>query len=176
MKVSRSGNFISALPAFGVMFGVLNHRFGSAPGSGTGSISNPPENSGPIAANDIGSRGVWQPTQFDTYRAMYSPRSFVGPGAGVLDGGLIVMRGLKTVTTLLMTLPMSVHSLGGTSFRTGFCARRYESTAARSSSLMLPNGIIGSIVDRPSGFTAHRSIRASCASVVRPVPVPGSGG
>jgi hypothetical protein len=42
-----------------------------------GSISKPPEKSGPVASNVIGSRGVAART-FATYRARYSPRSRVG--------------------------------------------------------------------------------------------------
>src|SRR5262245_28636179 len=101
------------------MFGDLNQTFASAPGSVTGSISNPPEKSGPVALNVFGSRGVWHPTQFPTYRARYSPRSLVGAGAGAVGGGLIDVRGFMTPTKLLITLPITVHSLGGMTFLTG---------------------------------------------------------
>ena len=50
----------------GVMFGVRNHMARSAPGIGMGSISSPPENSGPDGSNVVSSSGVWQPTQFAT--------------------------------------------------------------------------------------------------------------
>src|SRR5215471_11500307 len=58
MNVSRSGNLRSELPGAGVKFGVLNQILGSVPGTSRGSMSKPPENSGPAAANVIRSRGV----------------------------------------------------------------------------------------------------------------------
>ena len=45
---------MSALPAFGVMFGVLNPIDRSASGNAIASIRNPPENRGPVAANVFG--------------------------------------------------------------------------------------------------------------------------
>src|SRR5262249_56923693 len=121
MNVSRSGNFMSALPTFRVMFGVLNPIDRSASGNAIDSIWNPPENRGPVAANVFGSRGVWQPTQLLTDRARYSPRSFVAAWDGAVGVGLIERRGFMLPMKLLTTFPISVHSLAGTAFRTAGC-------------------------------------------------------
>src|SRR5215472_9589730 len=127
MKVSRSGNLLSALPAAGVRFGVLNHTDGSAPLRFSGSSSLPPENSGAFGANVGGSRLVWHPTQFATCRARYSPRA-LGESGTVL-AGYTALRGLKTGTRLFTILPISVNSSAGTSCLTGACTRRYEMIA-----------------------------------------------
>src|SRR5262249_12056679 len=94
-KVSRSGNFTSAPPVFGVTLGVLNQSVWSTLETGIGSISMPPAKSGPVGAKVIGLRGVWHPTQLPTERAMYSPRSIVGARGGALGAGLMVRRGRK---------------------------------------------------------------------------------
>src|SRR5689334_9487652 len=100
-NVARSGNFRSALPFTGVMFGVRNHVCMSAPGIGIGSNSSPPEKSGPDGWNVVSSSGVWQPTQFATYRARYSPRCTVGFSSGAVFGGLMFARGLNVDDRLL---------------------------------------------------------------------------
>src|SRR5215831_16968458 len=105
MNVSRSGNFMSALPAFGVMFGVLNPIDRSASGNASGSIWNPPENRGPVGANVFGLRGVWQPTQLLTDRARYSPRSLGAAWVGAVGAGLIERRGFMLPMKLLTTFP-----------------------------------------------------------------------
>src|SRR5262245_35886166 len=95
MNVARSGNFMSALFGAGVRFGVINHIDLSAPGKSMGSMTSPPASSGPAGENVRSSIFVWQPTQLLTYRARYSPRSFVGPVAGATGGGWISLLGLK---------------------------------------------------------------------------------
>src|SRR5262249_40765820 len=66
-NVARSGNFVSALPLSGVMFGGLKNRVRSTPGIVFGSIGgSPPENRGPTSAPVIGLNGEWQPPQLAT--------------------------------------------------------------------------------------------------------------
>src|SRR5262249_23982103 len=140
MNVSRSGNLLSALPAAGVRFGVLNHTRRSTPARSAGSISFPPENSGLIAANDTGLRAVGHAAQLATDRARYSPRAAVGPCGGS-GAGWTPVRGWNTGAKLFTTLPAIDHSLSGTRCRTGGCALRYERMATISASLMSPYGM-----------------------------------
>src|SRR5688572_26658014 len=70
-NVSRSGNFISALPGRGVMFGGLNASTGL-----------PPEYAGTVGAPVSGLYAVWQPPQLATERAIYAPRATVGAAGG----------------------------------------------------------------------------------------------
>jgi hypothetical protein len=70
----------------------------------------------------------------------------------------------------MITLPSGEYSLAGTSLRTAGCERRNEISAIRSSSLMFWNSIMG-IAARPLLRTLCRSMRASFASDVLPMPV-----
>src|SRR3954462_11809095 len=152
MNVSRSGNFFSAPSVAGVRFGARNHtaRSTSRPGRTSGSISLPPENSGPDFASEIGSDVAWQGTQVPTDFAGYSPRAAVGP-RGDTFGAWTSDRGPNAGANVLTTAPTSVHSASGTGLRTAGRDRRYETMAMRSSSLMFPNGISSWTDACPSG-------------------------
>ena len=73
----------------------------------------------------------------------------------------------------ISALPNNVSRCSGTAWLVAGCARRYEATAARSSSLNW-NSIRGNAA-RPSARTPKRNTRASSASDRRPMPVVGSG-
>ena len=88
----------------------------------------------------------------------------MGP-AGVTIAGAADHRGLNTGDRLLTIFPTTVIWFGGTSCRTGGCARRYEMIAVRSESLSSPNCINSCTDALPSGRTVYRSIRAICESV-----------
>jgi hypothetical protein len=96
-------------------------------------------------------RRVWHSAQTATAVARYSPRSTVGSAAGLVFLG-VLFGPMGSIANAMTALPTMFRSCCGIARFTGFCERRNDSRAVRSSSERSWYSMKGSAA-RPSGIT-----------------------